>query len=51
MHEKYEKLKIKEKALLAREAALNKREEKARNKKLEITERAMMHNDTAAMIF
>lgn len=51
VHEKYEKLKIKEKALLVRETVLNKRDEKARNKKLEITERAMLHNDTAAIIF
>lgn len=50
VHERYEKLKLKEKALLAREAALNKREEAARNKKLQITEQAMMQNDTAAMI-
>lgn len=34
VHENYEKLKIKEKALLAKETALNKREEKVRNKKL-----------------
>lgn len=34
VHEAYDKLKQKEKQLLAREAALNKREEVARNKKL-----------------
>ena len=51
VHDRYEKLKIKEKALQAREAALNKREELARSRKLQITEKAMMHNDTAALIW
>lgn len=51
VHERYEILKMKEKALLAREAALNKREEMARSRKLQITEKAMMHNENAALIW
>lgn len=41
VHDKYDKLKATEKELASREAALFKREERARNLKLKLTEQAM----------